>query len=120
MDAEPSLPDHAIEHVSAMLALAKQKHEEAMAMIGRPDTGAIPRLHQVLKLLHEVELLADDANSYLTNGDMQGALKELHIQQASIAASIGRLEQMRRDRTREAGIAIAATFAVLLLLAAIL
>ena len=34
-----------------------------MAMIGAPDANAIPRLRQVLQLLDEVELLAEDAGS---------------------------------------------------------
>lgn len=53
-------------HANAMLALTKKKNEKAIAMIGRPDTGAILRLHQMLKLLQEVELLAEEANSYFT------------------------------------------------------
>jgi hypothetical protein len=64
--------------------LAKQKHQEAMAMIGAPDANAIPRLRQVLQLLDEVELLAEDAGSYVENDAMVVALKELQQQQASI------------------------------------
>ena len=65
MTTEFDLPTAAIDHVSSMLTLAKQKHEEAMAMIGTPDANAIPRLRKVLQLLDEVELLAEDAGSYV-------------------------------------------------------
>lgn len=82
------------DHVSSMLTLAKQKHEEAMAMVGVPDANAIPRLRQVLQLLDEVELLAEDAGSYVENDAMLVALKELHQQQASIKLAIERLEKL--------------------------
>lgn len=63
MNDESDLPPAAIDHVSLMLTLAKQKHEEAMAMLGTLDANAIPRLRQVLKLLEDVEFLAEDAAS---------------------------------------------------------
>ena len=61
MNTHSDLPIAAANHVSSMLTLAKQKHGEAMAMVGIPDANAIPRLRQVLQLLEEVELLAEDA-----------------------------------------------------------
>jgi hypothetical protein len=77
-----------------MLSLAKQKHEEAMAMVGTPDANAIPRLRRVLQLLEEVELLAEDAASYAEGNAMRTALKELRQQQASIKLAIERLEKL--------------------------
>lgn len=94
MTTNSDLPTAAINHVSSMLTLAKQKHEEAMAMIGTPDVNAIPRLRQVLQLMDEVELLAEDAGSYVTNDAMVVALKELHQQQVSIKLAIERLENL--------------------------
>lgn len=96
MTTEPDLSTAAANHVSSMLTLAKQKHDEAMAMIGIPDANAIPRLHQVLHLLEEVELLAEDAGSYVENDAMVGALKELQQQQASIKLAIERLEKLSK------------------------
>ena len=64
-------------------------------MFGKPDAAAIPRLHEVLKLLEEVEILADDAGSYVDSTDMKAAIKELHSQQASVKLAIARLEQIR-------------------------
>jgi hypothetical protein len=93
MTTNSDLSTAAIDHVSSMLTLAKQKHQEAMAMIGAPDANAIPRLRQVLQLLDEVELLAEDAGSYVENDVMVEALKELQQQQASIALAIERLEK---------------------------
>lgn len=87
------IPIPVIPHVSSMLTLAKQKHEEAMAMVGVPDANAIPRLRQVLQLLDEVELLAEDAGSYVESDAMLIALKELHQQQVSIKLAIERLEK---------------------------
>jgi len=63
-------------------------------MIGTPDVNAIPRLRQVLQLMDEVELLAEDAGSYVTNDAMVVALKELHQQQVSIKLAIERLENL--------------------------
>ena len=63
--ADSDLPDAAVEHISQMLTLAKCKHQEAMALLGTPDPNALPRLREVLRLLEEVELLADDATSYV-------------------------------------------------------
>lgn len=94
MADEYDLPPAAIDHVSSMLTLAKRKHEEAMAMVGTPDPNAIPRLRQVLQLLEEVELLAEDAASYVETDAVAGALRELQQQQASIRLAIERLETM--------------------------
>ena len=73
--ADPHLPDAAVEHISRMLALAKSKHQIAMALLGTPDPSAVPRLREVLRLLEEVELLADDASTYVETGVMKAALK---------------------------------------------
>ena len=96
MTTNSDLSTAAIDHVSSMLTLAKQKHQEAMAMIGAPDANAIPRLRQVLQLLKEVELLAEDAGSYVENDAMVAALKELQQQQASIKLAIERLEKLSK------------------------
>jgi chaperonin cofactor prefoldin len=48
-----------------MLTLAKRKHQEAMAVLGTPNPSAVPRLREVLRLLEELELLADDASVYV-------------------------------------------------------
>jgi hypothetical protein len=96
MTTNSDLPSTAANHVSSMLTLAKQKHEEAMAMIGIPDANAIARLRQVLQLLEEVELLAEDAGSYVENDAMLVALKELQQQQASIKLAIERLEKLSK------------------------
>ena len=93
---DSDLPINAVDHVSSMLALAKQKHEEAMAMIGIPDANAIPRLRQVLKLLDDVELLAEDAGSYVESDAMVAALQELRQQQALLKLSIERLEKLSK------------------------
>ena len=90
------LPTAAIDHVSSMLTLAKQKHEEAMAMVGIADANAIPRLRQVLQLLGEAELLAEDAGSYVENDAMLVAMNELRQQQASIKLAIERLEKLSK------------------------
>lgn len=96
MANESDLPPAAIDHVSSMLALAKRKHEEAMAMVGTPDANAIPRLRQVLQLLEEVELLAEDAGSYVQTDAVAIALRELQQQQASIRLAIERLETLSK------------------------
>lgn len=96
MTTNSDLSTAAIDHVSSMLTLAKQKHQEAMAMIGAPDANAIPRLRQVLQLLDEVELLAEDAGSYVENDAMLAALKELQQQQVSIKLAIERLETLSK------------------------
>ena len=93
---DSDLPTNAVDHVSAMLALAKQKHGEAMAMVGVPDANAIPRLRQVLKLLDDVELLAEDAGSYVESYAMVAALQELRQQQALLKLSIERLEKLSK------------------------
>lgn len=94
--SDSDLPTNAVDHVSSMLALAKQKHGEAMAMVGVPDANAIPRLRQVLKLLDDVELLAEDAGSYVESEAMKSALKELQQQQALLKLSIERLEKLSK------------------------
>ncbi len=94
MTTDTDLPPAAIDHVNAMLMLAKRKHEEAMAMVGVPDADAIPRLRHVLQLLEEVELLAEDAASYVSNGSVKVALMGLEQQQASIKQAIERLERL--------------------------
>ena len=96
MATDSDFPSVAVDHVSSMLTLARQKHEEAMAMVGLPDANAIPRLRKVLQLLDEVELLAEDAGSYVENDAMVGALKELQQQQASIKLAIERLEKLSK------------------------
>lgn len=96
MTNDTDLPTAAIDHVSAMLTLAKQKHGEAMAMVGAPDANAITRLRQVLQLLEEAELLAEDAGSYVENDAMEAAVKELQQQQASIKSAIERLEKLSK------------------------
>ena len=78
-----------------MLTLAKRKHQEAMAMLGAPDPSAVPRLREVLRLLEEVELLADDASTYIETDVMKAALKDLHFQQATVQAAIARLENVK-------------------------
>ena len=90
--ADPDLPDAAVEHISRMLTLAKSKHQDAMAMLGTPDPNALPRLREVLRLLEEVELLADDASTYAETEVMKAAIKDLHFQQAAVLAAIARLE----------------------------
>ncbi len=93
---DSDLPTNAVDHVRSMLALAKQKHGEAMAMVGVPDANAIPRLRQVLKLLDDVELLAEDAGSYVESDAMVAVLQELRHQQALIKLSIERLEKLSK------------------------
>lgn len=89
---DPDMPDTAITHISQMLMLAKGKHQEAITLLGRPDRNALPRLREVLRLLNEVELLADDAATYVETGMIKAAMKDLHFQQATIQAAIIRLE----------------------------
>ena len=93
--ADPDLPDAAVEHISHMLTLAKSKHQEAMALLGTPDPNALPRLREVLRLLEEVEFLADDASTYVEADVMKAAIKDLHFQQAAIQAAIARLESVK-------------------------
>ncbi len=78
-----------------MLMLAKSKHQEAMALLGAPDPNALPRLREVLRLLEEVELLADDATSYVEPEVMRAAIKDLHFQQAAVQVAIARLENVK-------------------------
>jgi hypothetical protein len=92
---DPDLPDAAVEHISKMLTLAKSKHREAMALLGTPDPNALPRLREVLRLLEEVELLADDATSYVEAEVMRAAIKDLHFQQAAVQVAIARLENVK-------------------------
>jgi hypothetical protein len=78
-----------------MLMLAKHKHQEAMAMLYTPDPSAVPRLREVLRLLEDVELLADDATSYAEADVMKAAIKDLHFQQAAVQAGTARLENVK-------------------------
>ena len=78
-----------------MLTLAKSKHQEAMALLGTPDPNALPRLREVLRLLEDVELLADDASTYVEADVMKAAIKDLHYQQAAVQAAIARLESVK-------------------------
>ena len=89
---DPDMPDAAITNISQMLMLAKGKHQEAITFLGRPDRNALPRLREVLRLLNEVELLADDAATYVETGMIKAAMKDLHFQQATVQAAIIRLE----------------------------
>ena len=93
--ADPDLPDAAVEHISQMLTLAKSKHQEAMALLGVPDPNALPRLREVLRLLEEVELLADDTTSYVETEVMKAAIKDLHFQQVAVQAAIARLVNVK-------------------------
>lgn len=93
--ADPPIPEAAIEHVSQMLTLAASKHREAMALLTIPDTNALSRLREALQLLHEVELLADDASAYVEADVMKTATKDLHFQQAAVQAAIVRLENAK-------------------------
>ena len=93
--ADPDLPDAAVEHISQMLTLAKSKHQEAIALLGTPDLNALPRLHEVLRLLEDVELLADDAATLVGADVMKAAIKDLHFQQASVQMAIAQLEQLK-------------------------
>lgn len=78
-----------------MLMLAKHKRQEAMAMLYTPDPSAVPRLREVLRLLDEVELLANDASTYIETDVMKGALKDLYFQQASVQMAIAQREQLK-------------------------
>lgn len=91
----PDLPDAAVEHISEMLSLAKSRHQEAMALLGTPDRNALPRLREVLRLLEEVELLADDAATYVEADVMKAAIKDLHFQQASVQMAIAQLQAVK-------------------------
>lgn len=93
--ADPSVPEAAIDHISQMLTLAKSKHQEAMALLGTPDPNALPRLREVLRLLNEVELLADDAATYVEAEVMKVAIKDLHFQQAAVQSAIATLESVK-------------------------
>ena len=93
--ADLQLPDAAVEHISQMLTLAKSKHQGAMTLLGRPDPNAVPRLREVLRLLEDVELLADDAVTYVETDVMKAAIKDLHFQQAAVQAAIARLENVK-------------------------
>jgi hypothetical protein len=86
------MPEAAVEHICQMLMLAKGKHQEAITLLGKPDCHELPRLREVLKLLDEVELLADDAATYFETGMIKAAMKNLHFQHATVQAAIIRLE----------------------------
>ena len=93
--SDPDLPDAAVEHISQMLSLAKSKHQEAMALLRTPDRNALPRLREVLHLLEEVELLADDTATYVEADVMKSAIKDLHFQQASVQIAIAQLQAVK-------------------------
>jgi hypothetical protein len=93
--ADPDLPNAAVEHISQMLSLAKSKHQHAMALLGKPDRDALPRLREALRLLEEVELLADDAATYVEADVMKAAMKDLHFQQASVQMAIAQLQSVK-------------------------
>jgi hypothetical protein len=84
-----------LERLSQMLALAKSKHQEAIALLGTPDLNALPRLHEVLRLLEDVELLADDAATLVGADVMKAAIKDLHFQQASVQMAIAQLQAVK-------------------------
>ena len=91
----PDLPDAAVEHISQMLSLAKSKHQEAMTLLGKPDRNALPRLREVLRLLEEVEILADDTATYVEADVMKAAIKDIHFQQASVQMAIAQLQAVK-------------------------
>jgi hypothetical protein len=93
--ADQDLPEAAVQHVSQMLTLAKSKHQEAIALLGTPDLNALPRLHEVLRLLEDVELLADDAATLVGADVMKAAIKDLHFQQASVQMAIAQLQSVK-------------------------
>ena len=92
---DPDLPDAAIEHISQMLTLAKSRHQEATALLRTPDPKALPRLREVLRLLKEVELLADDAATYVEADVMKIAIRDLHFQQAAVRSAMATLENVK-------------------------
>lgn len=94
-DADQDLPESAVLHVSQMLTLANSKHQEAIALLGTPDQNALPRLHEVLKLLEDVELLTDDAVTLVGADVMKAAIKDLHFQQASVLTAIAKLQAVK-------------------------
>ena len=49
----------------------------------------------MLRLLEEVELLADDATSYVEADVMKAAIKDLHFQQAAVQVAIAQLENVK-------------------------
>ncbi len=55
----------------------------------------MPRLREALRLLEEVELLADDAATYVEADVMKAAMKDLHFQQASVQMAIAQLQSVR-------------------------
>ena len=93
--ADQDLPEPAVQHVSQMLKLAKSKHQEAIALLGTPDRNALPRLHEVLRLLEDAELLADDAATLVGADVMKAAIKDLHFQQASVQMAIAQLQSVK-------------------------
>ena len=94
----PDLSDAAVEHISQMLTLAKSKHQEAMALLGTPVQNALPRLQEVLRLLDEVELLADDAATYVDADVMKAAINNLHVQQGCCQSNANR-SPLNKGRT---------------------
>lgn len=79
-------------HVSDMLAEATRLHQAAMGELHSPHDNPLPRLKKALKLLEDVEVLADDSASYVDSEAMKEAIKQLHLQQGQIQAMIVQLE----------------------------
>ena len=94
MDRDPTLPDPVSDHISAMLTLATQKHEEAIAMVDSHDAKA--------------------AGSYMGREAVGAALTNLAQQKALIQLAIKQLE-IRSRRSRR----VAALPLILLALSAI-
>ena len=85
-------PEPVEAHVSDMLAEAKRLHQAAMGELHSPHDNPLPRLKKALKLLEDVEVLADDSASYVDSETMKDAIKQLHQQQGQIQAMIIQLE----------------------------
>ena len=79
-------------HVSDMLAEATRLHQAAMGELHSPHDNPLPRVKKALKLLEDVEVLADDSASYVDSETMKDAIKQLHQQQGQIQAMIIQLE----------------------------
>lgn len=71
-------------------AAMTEMHSEMMAA-----SGATPSETYLAKMLEDVELLADDASTYVEADVMKAAIKDLHYQQAAVQAAIARLESVK-------------------------
>jgi len=80
------------DHVGAMLAEATRLHKEALTYLDKPKADPLPQLREAERLLHEAEILASDAASYVGANKMDTALAELHRQQGAVRAMIVRVE----------------------------